>query len=665
MRHPSNLMWWAALPIMLTALFTEPAHACGGCFSSSAAAGPGAVLQSAERVLFARDPLTKTSLAWIEIRYTGLAQDFAWVIPLPAAPKVGVGTSFAFNRLDLATAPRFKRTFTGKLENCRKKPKPGGPDAGSEPEMVYTDSGGGGCGGDSFDSAYGSSFTDPGSGGGQGAGLQTLDSDAGDDLDVGIEVVEQDQAGPYDYVLIDAKDPDALIKWLETNGYAVPAKAKPIVAAHVAKGDIFLAVKLAAGTTTNEIRPITLEMPDTEACVPLRLTSIAATEDLSVVAYLAGPGRAVPKNHLHVVLNPMRINLAGGGNNYANVLSAALDEAGGRAFVTEYAGSLGQVSVPGEYGLQRALQRDAVHDEGAPIQPQRLATQPFEEDTNAAGLVATLKNSAFPITRDTVALLDQYSGIVAMAESANSMGQAMNPVWVFSRLASGQLVAGVTGLNKVAVDGKGLAAALHKGFSGPLLRLHEVMSANPTLSRLAMRISPEEMTRDPIFAYNPALPDAGAIHYVSLTGVCSQGWWPADKTRMDVSGGGVSGSWLMSGAPPQVPNNATDPRFVSAPAAMRIELLDETGPAVNIHSTQLALVDTAIGGAVPGKPALPGDMQLKPAAARWTPPKSDPPVTVVGDTSKFGGWSPRGPARVLLLVCLGGLMLVSRRRRQS
>ena len=126
--------------------------------------------------------------------------------------------------------------------------------------------------------------------------------------------------------------------WLNKNGYQIPDKSVPIVNAHVEKGDVFLALKLLNGKGIEAIRPIRLKVKNADPCVPLRLTSIAASEDMSVVVTVAGPGRAVPKNGLHVVVNPLRLNWFAGASNYPQVLAAAIDEAGGHAFSAEAAG---------------------------------------------------------------------------------------------------------------------------------------------------------------------------------------------------------------------------------------------------------------------------------------------------------------------------------------
>ena len=99
----------ATFTALAVCLITQPAWACGGCFGPPPppqAPQNFAVLQNAERVLFVRDPNTKKSTVWVEVRYAGLAEGFGWVLPLPKQPKVGVGTVKVFDALDKAMAFR-------------------------------------------------------------------------------------------------------------------------------------------------------------------------------------------------------------------------------------------------------------------------------------------------------------------------------------------------------------------------------------------------------------------------------------------------------------------------------------------------------------------------------------------------------------------------------
>jgi len=107
-----------AFLVLLGLLAGTDALACGGCFSPPTPVIDQTVRQDAERVLFLRDPLTKLSTVWVEVRYTGLAKDFGWVLPVPKLPKVGVGSMAVLDALDQAMQTRVMRTVTGE-ENCR------------------------------------------------------------------------------------------------------------------------------------------------------------------------------------------------------------------------------------------------------------------------------------------------------------------------------------------------------------------------------------------------------------------------------------------------------------------------------------------------------------------------------------------------------------------
>lgn len=80
---------------------TSDAWACGACISPKLSTGSDApVVQDAERVLFLRDPVSKISTVWVEVRYFGLATNFAWVLPVPKLPQVGAGSVAVFDALD-------------------------------------------------------------------------------------------------------------------------------------------------------------------------------------------------------------------------------------------------------------------------------------------------------------------------------------------------------------------------------------------------------------------------------------------------------------------------------------------------------------------------------------------------------------------------------------
>ena len=71
--------------------------------------------------------------------------------------------------------------------------------------------------------------------------------------------------------------------------------------------------------------------------IPIKLTAVAANEDMGVMTWVLGPERAVPVNYKSLELNDSLINWFSANTNYNDVVIAAANEASGQGFVTEYA----------------------------------------------------------------------------------------------------------------------------------------------------------------------------------------------------------------------------------------------------------------------------------------------------------------------------------------
>jgi hypothetical protein len=597
--------------------------ACGGCFSPPPPPGQTAqqlVVQNAERVFFSVQG--KDVLAWIEVRYSGEAKNFAWVLPLPQVPEVGVGTQYFLDRLDNQLAPVFSTSLSATDENCRS------PYDGCEASTVPVSSADAG-------SAFGDAGAGAGGGNGGGGGS--------------VEVLAQGQTGPYDYVVVKGKESGPLLAWLNKNGYQIPDKSLPIVGSHLAKGDVFLALKLQNGKGIETIRPITLKMVDAHPCVPLRLTSIAATDDMTVVVTVAGAGRAVPKNSLHVVVNPLRLNWFAGAANYPQVLAAAIDEAGTHAFSTEAAGNPTTLIDP-------------------QFVPQSMDLQAFQGATQVAALAKALAAAQLPLMPELVQALAKASPALLQAfpntptEVLWQQLPACQTAWSLdagqtcllggtpcggggmggpSPVCGGKALSG-TEAAALPVDSTTLSAAL-KEVAEPLLAARAQLLAAPTVTRLVLRISPDEMDRDPFFVFNPGLPDVNHVHKATFRRVCSNGWYPATQTRLTLDEfPGLS--WIFDGSAPndggQLGNNALDPRFSKAPLAWKVELLQETGGAQGVAPGQVPVVDAALANAKAGQPSLPDGMSLQPVSW-WTPPAGNPPVSKAGPWPMPPGCKPK------------------------
>ncbi len=594
-------------------LLPSAAFACGGCFVPAGLTSTP-VLQNAERILFSHDTVTKKSYVWVEIRYAGPPGDFSWVLPLPKAPDVSVGDSWLFDRLDLATAAQFKLDFDTS-ENC---------------SYASTQSSGFGCG---------SSTATAGS-----EDLATSPNQAGFGVDGdGVKVLKHAQVGKYDYVLVQATSKTEgaakMVKWLQDNNYGIPDAAKPILDSHVARGDVFVALHLVAGASIKEIRPIALTMDDSEACVPLRLTSIAAVDDMDVVVTLAGEGRAIPKNHMHVVVNPARIDWFGGAANYQQVLAAAIDEAAGRAFATEYAGKL-------PTSVTTIANMNQVTTPTFDLTALNTETLAKAKTRDAAWRQIVIQK--LPITQAVADVLETYFQMAGNADVVTFYQQLQ---------AENGLIESPLG----ALDGAAMAADLETAFCKPVREMAQRLGSAAKVTRLVMRISPSEMQKDPVFAYSATLPDVSNVNNAVAHGICRKGDYTQDAERLTLPG---LGSWVFESPDGFAKiKSAADTRFATAPAALHVEVLDETGAPFPVKVEDVGKVDAAIAGAHAGVPSL--DIKLDPAGDRWTPPPTDALFgTSAGSSAKTGcqqGRSPAVPGALLLLV--GGVILAVRRRR--
>jgi hypothetical protein len=332
----------------LTATAPRVASACGGFFCSQAP-----IDQSAEQIAFSLGPEGVT--AYIQISYTGRAEDFAWIVPVMSAPTIGVGTQALFTALARQTQPSFQINWSPEVQGCFPR---GGP----------------------------------GSFGANDGGVSDAAANAGPQ---GVQFLDRREVGPYDTVVLAAGDPDALITWLAANGYDQPPSAAPLIKHYVSAGMLFVALKLKRGADTGDILPLVLTMSHEEACVPLILTRVAAVPDMPVLVYVLGEGRAVPRNWFHVEVNPRRIDWLRGGANYRALATTAINEAAGHGFVTEYAGTTGllrdTLHSPGRFNLT-----DLAAKNDAAMYVQALLSQPWPQGTQSELLVFLRKHIPLP-----------------------------------------------------------------------------------------------------------------------------------------------------------------------------------------------------------------------------------------------------------------------------
>jgi uncharacterized protein (TIGR03382 family) len=430
----------AATALVLT---PEEARACGGTFCDT---GPNSmpVDQTGETILFVMDPAGYEAHIQIQYDPNTDAAKFAWVVPIQVLPEFSVGSQPLFDALLGSTVPAygFSTNFT-----CN-----GGSGGFS--------TGGGGTGGDGGTDGGGST------GGG------------------GPDVVYQATVGAFDVVVLQGGTSMEVMDWLATNGYQQDPNAEPILGEYLAEGYMFAAFKLVNGVGIDSIHPVVLRFPSTEeACVPIRLTRIAAQDDMRVRTFFLGNARAVPSTYRHVLVNPLKLDWPSFASNYNEVITMAADSpmADGHAFVTEFAGPSSTIPTFSLWNASWSATPFATLDVKLVVQEleaQGLAYCDFGQCSWGHPLVPSLLHEYVPVPPgvmegDFYDCLSCYEGLI----------------------------------DPMAWDPAAFAAAFQERLVDPGQHAVDLLGTWPYLTRMFTTISPQEMTEDPFFTTNPDLPE--------------------------------------------------------------------------------------------------------------------------------------------------------------
>lgn len=175
-------------------------------------------------IFYESDNSTETLV--ISMNFQGNAEDFAWIIPVPGKPEVTKGSQELFTALQEKTGYEYYPA---------------------------------------------------------GSGLGAMESAAPDEEKV--TVIEEKTVDYYDVAVLSAKEPDALAKWLNDNGYKYPEKYSYIFNDYINNGWFFVAAKiqpqltgeadieeeLNSGTAT----PLQLVFTSDNIVYPLRISRIS------------------------------------------------------------------------------------------------------------------------------------------------------------------------------------------------------------------------------------------------------------------------------------------------------------------------------------------------------------------------------------------------------
>ena len=416
------------LTSLLLTVYGSNAWACGGFFCNA----NQPVNQAAERIVFARAD-GKINMH-VQIQYQGPPTDFGWILPTAPDVETAISSEALFSALDRIYGPRFNLNTTG---NC---PIP--------PSLDF----------------------------------ESTSADPQAEADGGVQVLSREAVGPYDRAIIQAQSVDDLRAWLDEQQFAIPESIDEKLSPYIQLGSAFVVIKLLAGNDASDLVPLRLTFSGDRPAIPILPTGVAAEPDMGIIVHVMDQARAIPVNYRHVIINEAAIDWLGGGQNYADVVSQAADEAGGRAFVTDFAGAI-------DSQLRNSLEA-----------PTEAALTAIAESTRLTDILNQLPDRTNP---DFIRII---SSLVTPPDGVSASDFLSCPRCF--------------DVEDPTIDGAQVAARLREEVVAAYEHINALTMQANYLTRLYSTMSPEEMEVDPIFSINVDLEDVSNFHSASNELTC-------------------------------------------------------------------------------------------------------------------------------------------------
>lgn len=210
-------IWLSFLTLFGVAWYAHFCFADGGFFSSYEAD----IIEPSQKGIIIYENGVETLI--LQANYRGQAEDFAWVIPVPAKPELSEVDENIFLELHELTKPE---------------------------ERWWN-----------FDGCIGA---------GEEAGIE----------DDEITIIGMQTVGIYHTTTLSATNPRALANWLNENGYHLPTHAENIVSSYIEDGWYFVAMKIQQSPKQKiryegGIQPISLSFPSSKIVYPMKITAVS------------------------------------------------------------------------------------------------------------------------------------------------------------------------------------------------------------------------------------------------------------------------------------------------------------------------------------------------------------------------------------------------------
>lgn len=269
------------LACIATALISCPSAALadGKVFLALAENASTATMPDQQALIHFKDGVETLA---IETRFVGAAENFAWVVPLPAVPEITPATPGLFKTLRAMHQPKIVGTYRDLatiwipaivvLLIVIARPH-WFVRVVTLTVVVFV--------------VVVSMLPTLGkarSVGGDGAGE--------------VAEVSRQLVGDFEVVVVESREPDALVAWLKEHGFGVPPAAEKVIDSYVADGWVFAAAKMRGDLPANPDaprtpHPLVFKFPVQSPVYPVRLTGVENAGPLRVELYvLADQGAA-------------------------------------------------------------------------------------------------------------------------------------------------------------------------------------------------------------------------------------------------------------------------------------------------------------------------------------------------------------------------------------
>ncbi len=507
----------AGLLVVATALTPSLSTACGGFFCTTVP-----INQAAEQIVFSQQGDQVSAM--VRIVYSGNAEDFSWVVPVPDTPEISLGANATFADLDFATRPQFQLRQQGDV--CE----------ADQPIFFPANS---------------------------------AAEEAADSGGAGVTIEEELTVGPFDIDIVSSDNADDMSIWLQDNGYLLTDSGRALIEPYVLAGMKFVALKLKSGESSGSIQPLIMKYPSEKPMVPIRLTAVAAEDDMGVLVWVVNNTRAIPENYQHVVPNYTRLDWYSGTTNayasYQTLVTDAMNEAGGQGFATDYAGPLSDAIhsslTSADIVEENLVQLDAIPDNARYVANSLFLT------TDPAGAVASLRSILpLPDGFDTNLYFDE-----------NQLTAVFTP----------------DELRQARID---VRASIVSRELEPINNSVELLPQGSYLTRLFTTLSADEMTLDPTFNYNATMPDQPRLREAMLDASCDN-----DVSQWSLTlgeGTGREGQKVLEVTGQPIPGFSLPQPVIDQPAAFQRQLTSADAEPELLFEANVGVLQIAADGGV-------------------------------------------------------------------